>query len=168
MLRYKSSKLDFILLNKPKSEDNLPVKLNGQYIWFFLKNTQFEVIIWSFCYWKKELYLVKSQQWASMNQNGSAAVPNFGRGFKLSWEAWLDFSVFTKYYSQQSWFCINLVSVLSEAQLESDQKQRKKFEKFQFWSRFLIASGTHRSKNSFLLSSWLFRFCGQQVFWSIW
>ena len=32
MLRYMSSKLDFILLNKPKSEDNLPVKLNGQYI----------------------------------------------------------------------------------------------------------------------------------------
>ena len=29
MLRYKSSKLDFILLNKPKSEDNLPVKLNA-------------------------------------------------------------------------------------------------------------------------------------------
>ena len=81
MLRYESSKLDFILLNKPKSEDNLPVKLNGQYIWFFLKNTQFEVIIWSFCYWKKELYLVKSQQWVSMNRNGSAAVPNFGRGF---------------------------------------------------------------------------------------
>ena len=52
---------------------------------------------------------------------------------QLSWEAWLDFSVFTKYYSQQSWFCINLVSV---AQRESDQKQHKKFEKFQFWSRF--------------------------------
>ena len=32
MLRYKSSKLDFILLNKPKSEDNLPIKLNGRYI----------------------------------------------------------------------------------------------------------------------------------------
>ena len=32
MLRYKSSKLDFILLNKPKSEDNLPVKLNGKHI----------------------------------------------------------------------------------------------------------------------------------------
>ena len=82
MLRYKSSKLDFILLNKPKSEDNLPVKLNGQYIWFFLKNTQFEVIIWSFCYWKKEKYLVKSQQSASMNQNGSAAVSNFS--FRLN------------------------------------------------------------------------------------
>ena len=25
-------RLDFILLNKPKLEDNLPVKLNGQYI----------------------------------------------------------------------------------------------------------------------------------------
>ena len=82
MLRYKSSKLDFILLNKPKSVDNLPVKLNGQYIWFFFKNTKFEVIIWTFCYWKKALYFVKSQQWASMNQNGSAAVPNFGRGFR--------------------------------------------------------------------------------------
>ena len=32
MLRYKSSKLDFILLIKPKSEDNLPVKLNGKHI----------------------------------------------------------------------------------------------------------------------------------------
>ena len=42
ILRYKTSKLNFILLNKPKSEDNLPVKLNGQYIWFFLKYT-----IWS-------------------------------------------------------------------------------------------------------------------------
>ena len=54
---------------------------------------------------------------------------------QLSWEAWLDFSVFTKYYSQQSWFCINLVSV---AQREPDQKQHKKFEKFQFWSRFFL------------------------------
>ena len=53
MVKYKSSKLDFILLNKPKSEDNLPVELNGQDILFFILNTQFEVIIGSFFYWKK-------------------------------------------------------------------------------------------------------------------
>ena len=37
MLRYKSSKLNFVLLNKPKSLDNLPVKLDGQYISFLLR-----------------------------------------------------------------------------------------------------------------------------------
>ena len=31
---------------------------------------------------KKELYLVKSRLWASMNRKVSAAAPNFGRGFR--------------------------------------------------------------------------------------
>ena len=31
---------------------------------------------------KKELCLVKSQLWEPMNLNWSAALPNFGRGFK--------------------------------------------------------------------------------------
>ena len=53
VLRYKSSKSNFILLNKPKLEDNLSIKLIGQYISFLSKNTQFEVVIWSFYYWKK-------------------------------------------------------------------------------------------------------------------
>ena len=37
MLRYKTSKLDLILFNKLKSEDNLPIKLNEWYISFFFK-----------------------------------------------------------------------------------------------------------------------------------
>ena len=45
----KSSKLNFVLLNKPKSKDNLPIRLIGRYISFLLKTTQPKVIIWSFC-----------------------------------------------------------------------------------------------------------------------
>ena len=75
-MRYKYSKSNFLFLNKPKSEDNLSIKLIGRYILFLSKNTQFEDVIWSFYYWKN-LYLVKSWLWASMNLNLSAAAPNF-------------------------------------------------------------------------------------------
>ena len=42
---------------------------------------------------------------------------------QLSWEAWLDFSVFTKYYSQQSWFCIYYLVSVAQRESNGDQKQ---------------------------------------------
>ena len=50
-----------------------------QVFWFFWKNTQFEVIIRSICYWKQELYLVKSRLWASMRCQ--LLYPTFVRSF---------------------------------------------------------------------------------------
>ena len=48
-----------------------------QCILILLKKYTIWSIIWSFCYWKKEIYLVKSQLCASIDWKVSAAVPNF-------------------------------------------------------------------------------------------
>ena len=55
MLRYKSSKLNFVLLNKPKSEDNWPIRLFGRHYSFLLKTTQSKVTSGPFVNVKKTL-----------------------------------------------------------------------------------------------------------------
>ena len=74
---------DYGLLSKMKSnlEDFYLNIKHGMYFDFFEKLRDLKTT-----YCKKELYLVKSGQWASMNQNGSAAVPNFGRDCTLDWK----------------------------------------------------------------------------------
>ena len=92
---------DFGLLSKRKFDLS-----QYQAVYFdLMKIKQFEVIIWSFCYWKKELYLVKSWLWASMNLNRSAALQDYP--YRLYWHC----DTYTNRYS----FCIinqNLECVL--------------------------------------------------------